>query len=83
MNADAKKINDLVAKYHRKSGTAKETKTLFLGPLNTNLQGTAMLGVKELGIEDHIATFIYYRLAKPEQARKYTWGKLTIPHEDN
>jgi pimeloyl-ACP methyl ester carboxylesterase len=81
---DAKKINDFVAKYHKQpAGADKETKTLFLGPLSTKLQGTALLGVKDLDVEEHIATFIYYRLAKPEQARKYPWGKLTIPHEDD
>jgi pimeloyl-ACP methyl ester carboxylesterase len=80
---DAKQIQKYVAKYHKKSGTDKENQTLILGPLNTNLQGTAMLEVKGLNIDEHIAAFIYYRLAKPEQARKYAWGKLTIPHEDN
>jgi pimeloyl-ACP methyl ester carboxylesterase len=81
--ADANKISKLVEKYHKKSGTDKEAKTLDFKPLATNLQGTAMLGVKGLGVEDSIAEFIHYRLVKPEQARKYPWAQLIIPHEDD
>jgi pimeloyl-ACP methyl ester carboxylesterase len=80
--ADAKAIHKLFKPYHLEpEGENKvERKTLFLGSLDTSLQGTKLLDAKELHVRDHIAQFIYLRLVKGAEAG-WAWKVLKKPHQ--
>lgn len=59
----AKRLNAAFERFHRKP-EKPEDRDLFLGLMDTSLQGTKMLGVKGLNVERLIAEFIELRLVK-------------------
>ncbi len=75
---DADRIESLLKRYHPEpeGENKKEKKTFFYGVLATQLQGTKLLGVRELRVEQHISAFINLRLIKSTEARAMTWQEL-------
>jgi len=59
----AKRVHSAFKRYHTEP-SKKEDRDLFLGSLDTSLQGTKMLGVKSLNVEGLINEFINLRLVK-------------------
>jgi hypothetical protein len=56
---DARQTYSLLERYRKK----ETEKSLFFGQLATSLQGTKILGVPQLSLEQAIATFIQRRVA--------------------
>lgn len=75
---DSDRIESMLKRYHPEpeGDNKKEKKTFFYGVLPTQLQGTKMLGVRELRIEQHISAFINLRLIKSTEARALSWREL-------
>jgi pimeloyl-ACP methyl ester carboxylesterase len=79
---DAKRFDEFFAKYH--NGPAedkKETQTLWLGRLNTNLAGTKLLDEPSLDIPKLIAYFLNLRMVNNPDAKKIVWKERKRPHE--
>jgi dienelactone hydrolase len=83
LTAEANDLYDLLKPIHidPKKEEKQEQKTLWLGELKTSLQGTRMLGVKELNVESNIAKFIDLRLVGSDAAKKLTWKELKNPYK--
>ncbi|MCS7238618.1 MAG: alpha/beta hydrolase [Thermoguttaceae bacterium] len=70
--ADARRIHGLLEKARPELETLPPAqRNLFFGQLNTSLQGTRLLGVQGLNVEDAIARFIEIRLVKQD----FPWRK--------
>jgi len=65
---EAKRIYSAFERYHPKPAKP-EDRDLFLGLMDTSLQGTKMLGVRGLNVEQLIKEFIDLRLQK----QNYPW----------
>ena len=80
--AAAKRIYGVFDKFHPEpTGDDKlDHQTLFLGKLNTSLQGTKLLDPK-FRVKDLIADFVYRRLVRSDEAREWTWKERKFPHE--
>ena len=64
-------------KQHRPAEVSKEQQDLYYGALDTVLQGTTMLGVRGLNIEEYLAKFIHRRAVN----RSFPWAKRTDPYD--
>jgi pimeloyl-ACP methyl ester carboxylesterase len=73
---EARRIHSIFEKYHPEpTGDDKiDKKTLFLGPLNTSVQGTKLLDPKlNLNVQAVISDFVNRRLVKSEESKEWTW----------
>jgi pimeloyl-ACP methyl ester carboxylesterase len=79
---DAKQIYNKFEPWHSDvSGeTEAEDRTLILGKLDTNLQGTKLLDPK-FNVQDYIADFVDRRLIKSDASREWTWKERKYPTE--
>jgi hypothetical protein len=68
VHADSRRLNSFIERFHSKTGDAAD-RTLFFAELPTKLQGTKILGVKSLRLEEFIATFIKFRAVN----QSYPW----------
>jgi len=76
---DAQRLDSMLKRYHPDlpPKEAEKKQDLYYGTLETKLQGTKMLGVGGLGLEELIATFIQRRLV----AQGFPWQHRTKdPH---
>jgi pimeloyl-ACP methyl ester carboxylesterase len=80
--AEARRINGIFAKSHPEpTGDDKlDKQTLFLGELDTSLQGTKLLDPK-FKLPEVIADFIDRRLVKSDAAKEWTWRERKFPYE--
>lgn len=70
--ADARRIHGILEKARPElEQLPPAQRTLFFGQLNTSLQGTQLLGVQGLNVEDAISRFIELRLVKQD----FPWRK--------
>ncbi len=78
----AKRIYGIFERFHPEpTGDDKlDKQTLFLGGLDTSLQGTKLLDPR-FNIAGLIADFVYRRLVKSSESREWTWKKRKFPHE--
>ena len=75
---DAKRLHRMLKNFHRApppDATAAE-RDLFYGTLDTSLQGTKILGIKELAFEKAIQKYIDIHVAK----RPFRWAKRKNPY---
>lgn len=79
--AEAKRIHGIFERFHPEpTGNNKpDKKTLFLGELDTSLQGTKLLDPK-FNIPAIIDDFINRRLIKSEESRGWYWQERKVPH---
>lgn len=59
-----------------------EDQTLWCGRLDTSLQGTKMLDEASLTVPRRIGLFIWTRLVKNPDAKKYAWKERKLPHQE-
>jgi len=79
---DARRLNDLFAKYHPEpEENKKELKTLWFGRLPTKLQGTKLFEEPSLRIEPLIGQFLFFRMVKNPEAKKILWKERKLPHQ--
>ncbi|MFZ5830039.1 MAG: alpha/beta hydrolase [Planctomycetota bacterium] len=83
---EANRIHGIFERYHPEPEGSKEEvaskRTLWLGPLDTRLQGTGMLSASKLRVGNHIGRFIELRAAgSPQGATIEAWKPLKKPHE--
>jgi pimeloyl-ACP methyl ester carboxylesterase len=80
--AEAKRLYGMFAKSHPEPvGDDKlDRQTLFLGELDTTLQGTKLLDPK-FNLPAVIADFIQRRLVKSDAAKDWTWRERKVPYE--
>ena len=65
--ADANRVNNLLERFRlNPDDIPRDQRNLFFGQLPTSLQGTKMLGVEELKLEDAISQFISFRVGNKE-----------------
>jgi hypothetical protein len=78
----AKQIHGLFKGFHPEpTGENKnDRKTLFLGPLDTSLQGTNLLDPK-FGVAEIIGDFIERRLVKSKESEEWKWAERKRPHQ--
>lgn len=72
----ARQLEGIWKRYHPipPADKAAEQRTFFYAALDTKLQGTKLLGVKNLNVEVHIAQFIELRLMN----KSYPWRERSI-----
>jgi hypothetical protein len=72
-----------VSKFFKRLPPKKQTDTTwFYQRLNTKLQGTKLLEVKDLAVsEEIIYPFLKLRMLDADQAKDWTWKALKKPHE--
>jgi pimeloyl-ACP methyl ester carboxylesterase len=77
---EAERIYDTFKRWHLEpTGDDKlDKQTLFLGRLDTKLQGAELLD-SAFGVKDLIADFVYRRLVKNDAAREWTWKLRKLP----
>jgi pimeloyl-ACP methyl ester carboxylesterase len=75
---DAKRLQTMLKPFHPDPAPAEraQKQDLFYGTLDTSLQGTKMLGVKGLNLEQHIIRFIYLRAVQ----RRLPWAERKNPY---
>ncbi len=78
---EAKRIYGVFERFHPEpNGDDKlDKQTLFLGGLDTSLQGTKLLDPR-FKLADLIADFVYRRLVKSDESRQWTWKQRKFPH---
>ena len=76
--SDAKRLHRMLKPHHPDppADEAGEHRSLFADALDTTLQGTKMLGVRGLNLEQRIAWFIEARLVK----RSFPWAERKNPY---
>jgi hypothetical protein len=73
--ADARRLHAIFDRFHLDPPDKKvENATVLLGRLDTELQGTKLLG-NNLGIEKRIAMFLGYRMIRSDIAQTLTWSE--------
>lgn len=72
--SDAKRAYNLLERYRDGSGEENAEKNLFFGQLPTKLQGSKILGVKDLKLDWAIGKFIEDRLVK-QQGQAFLWRR--------
>jgi len=79
---EAKRIHDVFKRSHPEpTGDDKlDKQTLFLGGLDTSLQGTKLLDPR-FNLGGLIADFVDRRLLKSDESREWTWKERKYPHE--
>ena len=79
---EAKRIYGMFERSHPEPGgdDKLDKQTLFLGELDTNLQGTKLLDPK-FNVHGVIADFVHRRLVKSDAAREWTWKERKFPNE--
>ncbi len=77
--SDSQRLHKMLKSHHPDppAGQGTEQRDLFFGTLETTLQGTKMLGVRGLNLEQRIAWFIEMRLVK----RSVPWAERTDPYQ--
>jgi len=79
---DANRLYNVFRRYHPKPNPDdKAQQDLLFGRLDTRLQGTNMLGLKQINLEKYIARFIELRLVKSQEAQQFVWKERKFPHE--
>lgn len=80
--AEAKRVHDVFERFHPiPTGDDKlDKQTLFLGELDTSLQGTKLLDPK-FNLQGIIADFLYRRMVKSDESKNWTWKARKFPHE--
>lgn len=80
--AEAVRIHDIFSRAHPEpTGDDKtDRQTLFLGRLDTSLQGTKLLDPK-FNVQGLIADFVYRRLMKSDESKEWGWKLRKFPHE--
>jgi pimeloyl-ACP methyl ester carboxylesterase len=80
--SEAKRIHGIFERFHPEpTGDDRlDKKTLFLGGLDTSLQGTKLLDPK-FNVAGLIADFVHRRLVKSDESREWTWKERKFPHE--
>ncbi|MBN1395081.1 MAG: alpha/beta fold hydrolase [Pirellulales bacterium] len=78
----AKRIYKVFERFHPEpTGDDKlDKQTLFLGGLDTSLQGTKLLDPR-FNLGGLIADFIYRRLVKSSESQEWSWKERKFPHE--
>jgi len=76
--SEADRLRRMLKLYHPDPGPDADAteKDLLYGELGTSLQGTKILGVKDLNLQRHILRFIELRAVK----RPFTWALRTNPY---
>jgi len=86
-NDDARRLNELFAKYHPEPEAETEAekrmfKTLWFGHLDTTLQGTKLLDAPlKHPVAPLIRQFLEYRLVKNPEAKKFVWKERKLPYQ--
>lgn len=76
--ANASRLHKMLKRFHPDPPARRaDERDLFFGTLDTTLQGTKMLGVRGLNLEQRIAWFIELRLVK----RSFPWAERYNPYE--
>ncbi len=80
--AEATRIHGIFARSHPEpEGDDKiDKQTLFLGRLDTSLQGTKLLDPK-FNVQGLIADFVYRRLTKSDESKEWVWKQRKFPHQ--
>lgn len=80
--SQAKRIHGIFERFHPEpTGDDKlDRQTLFLGGLDTSLQGTKLLDPR-FNVAAIIADFIDRRLIKSGESREWTWKERKFPHQ--
>ena len=80
--AEAKRIHGIFERSHPvPTGDDRlDKQTLFLGGLDTSLQGTKLLDPK-FNVAGIIADFVYRRLQKSDESHEWTWEERKFPHQ--
>jgi len=76
--SEATRLQQMLKRYHPDPSPDADAaeKDLLFGTLDTSLQGTKILGVKDLNLERHILRFIELRAVK----RPLSWAPRTNPY---
>lgn len=77
--SEARRLHKMLKPFHPDPPAAREAeeRDLFYQTLETSLQGTKMLGIKGLNLEQRIAWFIELRLVK----RSFSWAPRKNPYD--
>ncbi|NLF07399.1 MAG: alpha/beta hydrolase [Pirellulaceae bacterium] len=80
--SQAKRIHGIFERFHPEpTGDDKlDRQTLFLGGLDTSLQGTKLLDPR-FNVAGIIADFVDRRLQKSSESREWTWKERKFPHQ--
>ena len=80
--SEAKRIHDVFERFHpTPTGDNKlDKQTLFLGGLDTSLQGTKLLDPR-FNVTGLVADFLNRRLTKSPESREWNWKERKFPHE--
>ncbi|MBN2578528.1 MAG: alpha/beta fold hydrolase [Pirellulales bacterium] len=54
---------------------------LFFYPFDTKLQGANLLEAPNLGVDRKIGLFLYYRIVRNQEARRWSWEERKLPHQ--